>query len=78
MAPTDDPGYARLLLLVGGIASDVKNILTRQDRQDDKISLIEKRINALEAFRWKAVGAGLAFSGMITIFVLVMKELTHG
>lgn len=78
MAPNEDPGYARLLLLVGGIAADVKNILVRQDRQDDKLSTMEKRIVALEAFRWKAVGAGLACSAMLTFVLLAMKEFAYG
>ncbi len=65
-APRDDPGYARLLLLVGGIAADVKNILTRQDRQDHSIDRLEERILRLEAFRWKTAGVAVAVPVVLT------------
>lgn len=65
-APRDDPGYARLLLLVGGIAADVKNILTRQDRQDHSIDKIEDRIIRLEAFRWKTAGVAVSVPVVLT------------
>lgn len=78
MAPNEDPGYARLLLLVGGIDANVKNILIRQDRQDDKIESVEKRIVSLEAFKWKAIGALSVISAGITAVLLMVKELVYG
>lgn len=78
MAPESDPGYTRLLLLVGGIAADVKNILTRQDRQDATISGIENRIETLEAFKWKAIGGLMVVTGLMTLGLLMAKELMYG
>lgn len=67
MTQNSDPGYARLLLLVGGIAADVKSILTRQDRQDNTIDRVEVRIEKLEAFRWKLVGVAIAAPTLLTL-----------
>lgn len=78
MAPIEDPGYTRLLLLVGGIAADVKSILTRQDRQDAVIDGIEKRIERLEAFKWKAIGGLVVISALMTTVLLMAKELAYG
>lgn len=78
MAPESDPGYTRLLLLVGGIAADVKNILTRQDRQDATIQGIETRIERLEAFKWKAIGGLMVVTALTTTGLLMAKELMYG
>lgn len=80
MPPDNDPGYARLLLLVGGIASDVKNILVRQDNHDARITrhenrqhvemaLLSARIRVLEQFRWRLVGITTALTLTIPVAV---------
>lgn len=71
MTENSDPGYARLLLLVGGIAADVKSILTRQDRQDNTIDRVEIRIEKLEAFRWRLAGIAVVVPTLLTLISFV-------
>lgn len=89
MPPDNDPGYARLLLLVGGIAADVKNILTRQDGQDARITRLEDRIvkeqeaitarlRALEAFKWKLIGMAVVVPALSGLALLLIKEAVYG
>lgn len=89
MPPETDPGYVRLLLLVGGIASDVKNVLLRQDGQDDRITRLEDRIvkeqdviivrlRALEAFRWKMYGMAVVIPTLIAVGLILLKETLYG
>ena len=89
MPPNEDPGYSRLLLLVGGIAHDVKNILVRQDRQDLRIDRHETRIDKaisdhdyrmrkLEAFRWKVAGLTVAVPTFLTALGIIIKEFLDG
>lgn len=89
MAPTDDPGYARLLLLVGGIAADVKNVLLRQDGQDARITRLEDRIvkeqdaitsrlRSLEAFKWRMIGMAVVIPALSGVALLLIKEAVYG
>lgn len=89
MPPETDPGYVRLLLLVGGIASDVKNVLLRQDGQDDRITRLEDRIikeqeaittrlRALEAFRWRLYGMAVVIPTLIAVGMILLKEALYG
>ncbi len=87
MAPREDPGYNRLLLLVGEIAGDVKNILTHQTRQDDRIDRnearqsevndeVRKRIIALEKFKGKMLGIALVIPLVMTLVWFIAERFT--
>jgi len=87
MAPREDPGYTKLLLLVGEIAGDVKNILTHQSRQDDRIDRNEarqgetnedmrKRIIALEKFKGKMLGIALVIPLVVSLLWFILERFT--
>jgi len=70
-APREDPGYAKLLLMVGEIAGDVKNLLTRATEQTQRVNRMEdrqqtinghyeERLQKLEKMRGKLLGIAWA------------------
>ncbi len=89
MAPREDPGYTKLLLLVGEIAGDVKNVLTHQTRQDDRIDRnearqsevndeVRKRIVALEKFKGKLLGIAVVIPLVLSLVWFILERFNHG
>jgi len=88
-APMEDPGYARLLLMVGEIAGDVKNLLTRateqtaritrmEDRQNTVNIATEERLQKLEKTRGKLLGIAWAVPVVLTIAGIIIGRMTYG
>jgi DNA repair ATPase RecN len=61
--------------LLGEISSDVKHILLRTDKQDERLNRQEKRLNAVEAFQWKLVGIATAVPTFLTTLSLSLKYI---
>lgn len=83
--PHNESSYDRLLVMVGGIAADVKNILIRQDRQDTRIDrheqridkmidTVDQRVSKLEAFRWKVAGIAIAVPFFLTALGIIIER----
>lgn len=82
-------GDDNIMLLLGGIATDVKHILTRQDRQDLRIDRHESRmdkaldafdvrVRRLEAFRWKVAGIAVGVPVILTALGVVLERFLNG
>ena len=87
-APREDPGYARLLLMVGEIAGDVKNLLTRATEQNDRVNRMEDRQNGvnghyedrlqrLEKMRGKLLGLAWATPVVISVAGIVIGRMLY-
>lgn len=87
--PREDPGYSRLLLMVGEIMGDVKNLLTRSTEQSKRISRMEDRQNGvntriyerlelLEKTRGKLLGIAWAIPVVLTIAGLILGRYWNG
>lgn len=88
-APREDPGYAKLLLLVGEISGDVKNLLTRsaehterlnrsEDRQGHVNEETERRLQLLEKTRGKLLGIAWAIPVALAVIGLAVERWYHG
>lgn len=67
-----EPELSRLL---GEISSDVKHILTRQDKQDKRIDRIQDRLTAVEAFQWKLIGIATTVPTVIASVGLSLRYI---
>ena len=88
-APNEDPGYAKLLLLVGEISGDVKNLLTRsaehterlnrhEDRQNKMNDDTERRLQLLERTRGKLLGIAWAVPVLLTAAGIAITRWYNG
>lgn len=67
-----EPELSRLL---GEISSDVKHILTRQDKQDKRIDRIQDRLTSVEAFQWKLIGIATTVPTVIASVGLSLRYI---
>lgn len=59
--------------ILGEIATDVKHILLRQDKQDKRIDRITDRLDKVEAFQYKIIGITLVVPTALTTFGLYLR-----
>jgi len=59
--------------LLGEISSDVKHILTRQDKQDARLDRQDARLSAVEGFQWKLAGIASVVPTVLATIALAMK-----
>jgi len=59
--------------LLGEISSDVKHILLRQDKQDERLVRMNDRLSAVEGFQWKLAGIASVVPTVIATIALAMK-----
>ena len=55
--------------------SDIKHVLTRMDKQDDRLDRHDARLGILEAFRWKIIGLSLAAPVLVSGGMQILKSI---
>lgn len=61
--------------ILGEISSDVKHILVRQDKQDERLVRMNDRLSAVEAFQWKLVGIATVVPTLLATIGLSLKYI---
>jgi hypothetical protein len=64
-----------LARMLGEISSDVKHVLTRQDKQDERIERMNVRLSKAEAFQWKLAGIAMTVPTVIATIGLTLRFL---
>ena len=72
-----DPMYD-LLSKVGEIASDIKHIMHANEETKRTHREFDRRLRAVEAFRWKLIGIATVVPAFISILALYLKGFSHG
>ncbi len=72
-----DPMYD-LLGKVGEIASDIKHIMHANEETKRTHREFDRRLRAVEAFRWKLLGIATVVPTLVSMIALYLKGFYHG